>query len=46
VLVEIFDRVEQIAVQGHQATDSGANNLVTVRRSVRVHPIGGLMRSA
>ena len=48
VLIEIFDRVEQIAVEGHlsYATESGANSLVTVRRSVRVHPSGGLMRSA
>jgi hypothetical protein len=49
VLVEIPDCVEQIAVEGHQegyATESGANSLVTVRRSVRVHPSGGIMRSA
>ncbi len=46
VLVEVFDRVEQIAVEGHQATESGANNRVTVRRSVNVHPRGGIMRSA
>lgn len=46
VLVEIFDRIQQIAVEGHQATESGANNRVTVRRSVRVHPSGGIMRSA
>jgi hypothetical protein len=46
VLVEIFDRVEQIAVEGHQATESGAKSRVTVRRSVSVHPSGGIMRSA
>jgi hypothetical protein len=46
VLVEIFDRIEQIAVEGHQATESGANSRVTVRRSVNVHPRGGIMRSA
>jgi len=45
VLVELFDRVEQIAVEGHQATESGANNLVTVRRSVSVQPCGGVIRS-
>ena len=36
--VEIFDRIEQIAVEGHQATDRGAKSLRVVRRSVRVHP--------
>jgi hypothetical protein len=46
VLVEISDRIEKIAVEGHQATESGANNRVTVRRSVSVHPRGGIMRSA
>jgi len=46
VLVEIFDRIEQITVEGHQATESGANSRVTVRRSVNVHPRGGIMRSA
>lgn len=46
MLVEIFDRIQKIAVEGHQATESGANNLVTVRRSVSVHPRGGIMRSA
>jgi hypothetical protein len=46
VIVEIFDRVQQIAVEGHQATESGANNLVDWRRSVRVHPWGGDIRSA
>ncbi len=45
VLVEFFDRIEQITVEGHQATESGANNLVTVRRSVRVQPCGGVIRS-
>ncbi len=38
VLIHFPDRVEEIAVQGHQATDNGANSRVTVRRSVRVHP--------
>jgi hypothetical protein len=38
VLVELADCVEQVAVEGHQATDRGANSRVTVRRSVRVHP--------
>lgn len=38
VLVQILDRVEQVAVEGHQATCTGANNRVTVRRSVSVHP--------
>ena len=38
MIVEFFDRIEEVAVEGHQATDSGANNLVVVRRSVRVHP--------
>jgi len=46
VLVQILDRVEKIAVDGHQATDNGANSRVTVRRSVRVHPWGGIIRSA
>ena len=46
VLVEIPDRVQQIPVEGHQATESGANSRVTVRRSVRVQPRGGIMRSA
>lgn len=45
VLVEFFDRVEQIAIERHQATESGANNLVTVRRSVSVQPCGGVIRS-
>ncbi len=38
VLVHFLDRVEQITVENHQATDNGAKSLVTVRRSVRVHP--------
>jgi hypothetical protein len=46
VIVEFFDRIEEVPVEGHQATDSGANNLVVVRRSVRVHPWGGVIRSA
>lgn len=46
VVVEFFDRIEEVAVEGHQATESGANNLVVVRRSVRVHPWGGVIRSA
>ncbi len=46
MLVQILDRVEKIAVDGHQATDNGANSRVTVRRSVRVHPWGGIIRSA
>jgi len=46
VLVEILDRIQQIAVESHQATESGAKSRVTVRRSVRVHPNGGIMRSA
>jgi hypothetical protein len=46
VLVEILDRVQQIAVKGHQATESGAKSRVTVRRSVSVQPWGGIMRSA
>jgi hypothetical protein len=46
VLVEILDRVEKIAVESHHATDNGANSRVTVRLSVRVHPWGGIIRSA
>ena len=46
VLVEVLDRVEKIAVEGHQATWTGANSLVTVRRSVNVQPCGGVIRSA
>lgn len=38
MVVEVSDRIEEITVECHQATDSGANNLVVVRRSVRVHP--------
>ena len=46
MIVEFFDRIEEVAVEGHQATDSGTNNLVVVRRSVRVHPWGGVILSA
>jgi hypothetical protein len=46
VIIEIFDRIQQIAVEGHQATESGANNLVDLRRSVKVQPWGGDIRSA
>jgi hypothetical protein len=46
VFVQILDRVEKITVECHQATDNGAKSLVTVRRSVRVHPWGGIIRSA
>jgi hypothetical protein len=46
VFVEFPDRVQQVAVQGHQATESGAKSRLTVRRSVRVHPCGGIIRSA
>jgi lipoate synthase len=46
VVVQLLDRIEQIAVERHQATDSGANRRVLVRRSVRVHPWGGVIRSA
>ena len=45
VFVEVFYRVKQIAVEGHQATWTGAKSGVTVRRSVRVHPYGGVIRS-
>src|SRR3990170_8733988 len=45
MLIEVFDRVEQIAVKCHHATDNGAKSLVTVRRSVRVQPCGGIIRS-
>lgn len=45
MLIKFSDRVEQIAVEGH-ATWTGAKSRVTVRRSVRVHPCGGVMRSA
>jgi hypothetical protein len=38
VLVEVLDRVQQIAVERHQATERGANSRVTVRRSVKVQP--------
>jgi hypothetical protein len=38
VLVHVFDRVENIAVKRHHATDNGANRRVTVRLSVRVQP--------
>jgi len=46
VLVQVLDRIEEIAVEGHQATESGANSRVTVRRSVSVHPRGGIILSA
>ena len=46
MLVEILDRIQQVAVQSHQATESGAKSRVTVRRSVKVHPKGGIIRSA
>ena len=46
VLIHFPHRVQEIAVEGHQATDNGANSRVTVRRSVRVHPWGGIIRSA
>jgi hypothetical protein len=46
VLIQILDRVEKITVEGHQATESGANSRVTVRRSVRVQPRGGIILSA
>ncbi len=46
VLIQILDRIEKIAVESHHATDNGANSRVTVRRSVRVHPWGGIIRSA
>ena len=46
VLIEVFDRVEQIAVERHQATWTGANRRVAVRRSVSVQPWGGVIRSA
>lgn len=45
VLIEFFDRIQQVAVEGHQATDSGAKRRVTVLRSVRVQPCGGVIRS-
>ena len=38
VLVEFLDRIDQIAVDRHQATERGANSRVTVRWSVSVHP--------
>jgi hypothetical protein len=46
VLIHFFDRVQEVTIEGHHATDSGANSLVTVRRSVKVHPWGGIIRSA
>lgn len=46
VLVQLLDRIEQISVQRHQATLTGAKSRVTVRRSVRVQPCGGVSRSA
>ena len=46
MFIELFDRVEQVAVYGHQATWTGANSRVTVLRSVSVHPCGGVIRSA
>ena len=46
MLVELLDRIQQVAVQSHQATESGAKSRVTVRRSVNVHPNGGIIRSA
>jgi hypothetical protein len=46
MVVKVSYRVEEITVQGHQATDNGANNLLVVRRSVKVHPCGGVIRSA
>jgi len=46
VLIHFLDRVQEVTVERHHATDSGANSLVTVRRSVSVHPCGGIIRSA
>jgi hypothetical protein len=46
MVVEIPDRIQQIAVEGHQATERGANSLVVDRRSVSVQPWGGVIRSA
>lgn len=46
VFIQILDRVEQIAVERHQATLTGAKSRVTVRRSVRVQPCGGVILSA
>lgn len=45
MLVKFLHRVQQVAVQRHYATWTGANNLVTVRLSVSVQPWGGVMRS-
>jgi hypothetical protein len=46
MVVKVSYRIEEITVQSHQATDNGANSLLVVRRSVRVHPCGGVIRSA
>lgn len=46
MIVEVSHRIEKITVESHQATDNGANNLLVVRRSVKVQPCGGVMRSA
>lgn len=46
MFVEVLDRIEQVAVESHQATLTGAKSRFTVRRSVRVHPNGGVILSA
>ena len=46
MLVEVSDRVDEVAVEPHlQATSRGANSRLRDRRSVRVHPSGGARRS-
>jgi hypothetical protein len=32
MLIHVLDGIEHVSVQGHQATESGANSLVTVLR--------------
>lgn len=48
MFVEVSDVVEKIPIKTHcaYATSAGANKRTVLRRSVSVHPIGGVSRSA
>lgn len=48
MLIKISNVVEEVSVKTHDsyATSAGANNRTMLRRSVKVHPIGGVRRSA
>lgn len=48
MFVEVSNIVEKISIQTHgvQATSAGANKRIVLRRSVSVHPMGGVKRSA